>query len=143
MLVLDKQFQETLQRLGLTTEVDQYLAEIVWQRCEAAHANKSSQTAALFKTKTVKQKIKKEKPVLTQNELQFLTDLIKNSQSHDSGFYSTLNFRIQECWLLCDPDDASTSQNFKDLNRMKEFKRRYKEHHNKLCNIQRKLKKMR
>lgn len=138
-MILKNEFNATVDRLGLSEEVDQCLAEIIWERCEAAHANKSSQVAALLKTK--KERIKREG--LSQSEIQFITGMIARTQNLSQDFFHSINNDIQGAWLLCDPDDETTQENFEILNSLKNIKRKAKEEYKKLANVQHKLKKMR
>lgn len=143
-MILKKEFEATVSRLGLDSEVDQTLAEIIWERCEAAHTHRSSQTATLLKpTKKLAKSFQRDTEALTQSELQFLTKFIADVQNKVYLIFPELKYQIQEAWMLCDPDDESTKENFKILNELKTFRNAVKEQNNKISNVQRKLKKMR
>jgi len=139
-MLLKKEFESTVNRLGLDTEVDRCLAEIVWERCEAAHASRSPQTAVLLKTKL--DRIERN-TVLSKSEIQFLTSVLAKAHTWHDGVRKDLAQIIQNHWMLCDPEDETTKETFKQMNKWKNSYRKSKEEFKKLAKIQHKLKKMR
>lgn len=143
-MLLKEHFQETIARLGLDdleSEQERQLAEIIWHRCEAAFMQSSPQTAALLKPRSYGYFTKTER--LTLQEVQFLNQLFAEMLTISSYNLSGLKEGIQECWLLCDPDDSKTKENFDILNKLRTKQRKYKKLHKQLATIQHKLKKSR
>ena len=142
-MLMKSQFQDTMSRLGLdedTNTLERDLAEIVWMRCEAAFLQKSSQTAALLENAKINH-IKQNQ--LNRQEIQFLTTVIAALLSSGHDKMCILKDNIAEAWLLCDPEDKETAENFQYLNRLRNYQRDGKTTMIKLANIQRKLKKLR
>lgn len=139
-MLLKEQFEATIARIGIEDDIDYDLASIIWKRCEDAMIGKASQEPVLLHKQT-KHRTRNEQ--LTLQEIQFLNDLFASMLSIGSYNLSELKAAIQECWLLCDPDDSKTQENFNHLNQLRNFQRRVKKANKQLAEIQRKLKKSR
>lgn len=139
-MLLKEQFEATIARIGIQDDTDYDLASIIWKRCEDAMIGKTSQEPVLLH-KPIKYHTKNEQ--LTLQEIQFLNQLIASMLTISSYNVGELKAAIQECWLLCDPDDNKTQENFEYLNQLRSLQRKFKKSHSQLATIQRKLKKNR
>lgn len=139
-MLLKEQFEATISRIGIDDDNDYDLASIIWKRCEDAMIGKTSQEAALL------HKVSQYQPKgeqLTLQEIQFLNQIFAGMLTISSYNIRELKAVVQECWLLCDPDDDKTQENFEYLNQLRSLQRKFKKSHNQLAAIQRKLKKNR
>ena len=139
-MLLKEQFESTIARIGIDDDTDYDLASIIWKRCEDAMIGKTSQEPVLL---TKPSKFKPATEQLTLQEVQFLNDMFAKMLTIGSENLNAMKDAIQEAWLLCDPDDEKTQENFKLLNDFRTTQRKWKKLHNQLANIQRKLKKSR
>ena len=139
-MLLKEQFEHTIARIGVEDDTDYDLASIIWKRCEDAMIGKTSQEPVLLHKQT-KHHTRSEQ--LTLQEIQFLNAMFAEMLTISSYNISELKAAIQECWLLCDPDDPKTQENFDYLNQLRNLQRKFKKAHSQLAAIQRKLKKSR
>ena len=139
-MLLKEQFEATIARIGIEDDTDYDLASIIWKRCEDAMIGKTSQEPVLLH-KPNKYRTKNEQ--LTLQEIQFLNGMFAEMLTISSYNTNELKAAIQECWLLCDPDDPKTQENFDYLNQLRNLQRKFKKAHSQLAAIQRKLKKSR
>lgn len=140
-MLMKDQFQDTVARLGLdenASSLERDLAELVWMRCESAFLQKSPQKPVLLKKASrLKQKH------LSLTDIQFLTAFFSDVLRHCEVTSQHLKNEIQKVWLLCDPEDEKTKENFEYLNYLRETQRKNKKSINKLADIQHKMKKLR
>lgn len=139
-MLLKEQFEATISRIGVDDDTDYDLASIIWKRCEDAMIGRTSQEPTLLVQQT---KYQPKGEQLTLQEIQFLNQLIASMLTISSYNVGELKAAIQECWLLCDPDDDKTQENFEYLNQLRSLQRKFKKSHTQLATIQRKLKKSR
>lgn len=136
---MKREFLHMVDRMGLE-DAELALAEIVWQKAERAMQGKPVQEAVLLKS----QHIGKSNPhVLSREEVQFLTMMITDMLNTAQVNMYALKAAIQEAWLVCDPEDEKTKQNFEALNHLRSVQRKIAPMMRKLEKIQHKLKKQR
>lgn len=80
---------------------------------------------------------------LTQAELQFLVQLLKDRIGPTQSLARFMKSKCAELYELCDPNDGSTEDDFYYLNFQKDALRYWKNKNNKLSAIQAKLKRAR
>lgn len=136
---MKREFLHMVDRMGLE-DAELALAEIVWQKAERAMQGKPVQEAVLLKSEYVG---KSNPHALSREEVQFLTmiltDMLRTSQQNMRNMRASM----QEVWLLCDPDDEKTQENFEILNYLRSVQRKISPMIRKLEKIQHKLKKQR
>ena len=123
-MLLKQEFFGTCNNLGLE-DGELTLAEIVWERCE-----KATQGNSMYK------------PVLSQSELQYLTDGIAGILRYDEEQLEELKFLIEKLWNKSNPDDPESEVSFTIMNNLRNLQRKLKKTHKTLAVIQHKLKKM-
>lgn len=138
---LKKEFAHMVDRMGLE-DAELSLAEIVWQKAERAMQGLPVQEAVLLKEQFVfaPERTTNE---LTREEVQFMCKFITELLNTGQENMKRLRSDIQAVWLLCDPDDDKTSENFVALNNLRTYQRRVSPMLRKLEKIQHKLKKQR
>jgi hypothetical protein len=139
-MMLKQEFNSIVKRLELDSERDLYLAEIVWEKCEAVHGMRGTQTPALLKKPPVDLSNDKE---LSRSELQFLTGFLRDIQHIGYNSVYALKQDIRDEWEKCDSENKDSYKNFKELNKLRTLHRAVKKQMNKLSLIQNKLKKIR
>ena len=139
-MLLKEQFEATIARIGIQDDTDYDLASIIWKRCEDTMIGKTSQEPVLLH-KPIKYHTKNEQ--LTLQEIQFLNGMFAEMLTISSYNLGELKAAIQEHWLVCDPDNSETQDNFDHLNQLRSLQRKFKKSHSQLATIQRKLKKSR
>lgn len=138
---MKREFLHMVDRMGLE-EAELALAEIVWQKAERAMQGKPAQEAILLKQPYVAIKDYQEHD-LTRQEVQFLSMILADMLGTAQVNMLKLKSKIQEAWLLCDPEDKTTAENFEYLNHLRSHQRRVSAMMRKFEKIQRKLKKSR
>lgn len=138
---LKKEFAHMVDRMGLE-DGELALAEIVWKKAERAMQGLPVQEAVLLKEPLVFAP-ERETNELTREDVQFLTKMLSDMLSIAQCNSETLKAEIQYVWLLCDPDDEETKNNFNTLNSLRNYQRKVGRMTRKLEKIQHKLKKQR
>lgn len=136
---MKREFLHMVDRMGLE-DGELALAEIVWQKAERAMQGKPTQEAVLLKSEYVG---KSNPHALSREEVQFLTMMITDMLNTEQVNMYALKAAIQEVWLVCDPEDEKTKQNFEALNHLRSVQRKIARMMRKLEKIQHKLKKQR
>lgn len=136
---LKKEFTHMVDRMGLE-EAELALAEIVWNKAERAMQGLPMQEATLLKQPFTLEPKSNE---LTREDMQFLTNLITYCLRTGQHATECIKDEIQQVWLLCDPDDDKTKDNFTALNNLRTYQRKVRATMRKLEKIQHKLKKSR
>lgn len=136
---MKREFLHMVDRMGLE-DGELSLAEIVWQKAERAMQGKPTQEAVLLKSEYVG---KSNSNALSREEIQFLSGLLRDMLNTAQTNSAALREIIQEVWLLCDPDDEKTKENFEHLNEIRSYQRKVYAMMRKLEKIQHKLKKQR
>lgn len=138
---MQSEFDMLVNRLGLN-EDEQNLAHVVWSKCEKTMTGKGQDAVLLvepvaFKTKAVP----KAADSLNNQDIDFMVSAFKAALTDGEELKKLLNLSIQQHWLVCDPENKSTEEDFMYLNQLKTAKRKLRLRTNKLASIQRKLKK--
>lgn len=133
-----QEFIDMVNRMGLE-DAELTLAEIVWQKCELATEGKSRQLPKLL----IDKEYVRSANDLTRSEKQWLNSLFAYMLNVGDLNEYTLKVKVQELWDRCDPEDDGTIELFKELNDLKDLRRKFRAQRNKLAIIQRKLKKTR
>ncbi len=142
---MKSEFESLVSRMGLG-EDERTLAEIFWKRAEKAMQGKPSQEAILlggepvnfeFRNTVILHNIE----TLTNEDIDFMISINRVALTKIEEVKKLINRDIQVHWLLCDPDNPNTAEDFAYLNQLKTWKRKIKNQSNKLASIQRKLKK--
>lgn len=142
---MQPEFEILANRMGLAEE-ERNLAEIVWKQCEKTMTGKGGQTAVLFGGEVVNFETRStvilhNVEFLTNEDIDFMVSINRNALTQIEEVKKLLNLDIQKHWLLCDPDNPDTIEDFAWLNALKTLKRKIKHQSNTLASIQRKLKK--
>lgn len=142
---MKSEFESLVERMGLG-EDERTLAEIFWKRAEKAVQGKPSQEAFLLGGEPVNFEVRNTVILhniefLTNEEVDFMVSVNRQVLTNIEEAKKLLNQDIQRHWLLCDPDNPNTADDFDYLNQLKTWKRKIKNQSNKLAGIQRKLKK--
>ena len=142
---MKSEFDNLVQRMGLG-EDERTLAEIFWKRAEKAVQGKPSQEAVLLGGEPVNFEVRNTVILhniefITNEEIDFMVSVNRQVLTNIEEAKKLLNQDIQRHWLLCDPDNPNTVDDFDYLNQLKTWKRKIKNQSNKLAGIQRKLKK--
>lgn len=142
---MKSEFESLVERMGLG-EDERTLAEIFWKRAEKAVQGKPSQEAMLLGGEPVSFEFRKtvvlhQIETITNEEVDFLVSVNRQVLTNIEEAKKLLNHDIQRHWLLCDPDNPNTADDFDYLNQLKTWKRKIKRQSNMLAGIQRKLKK--
>lgn len=142
---MKSEFESLVERMGLG-EDERTLAEIFWKRAEKAVQGKPSQEAFLLGGEPVNFEVRNTVILhniefLTNEEIDFMVSVNRQVLTNIEEAKKLLNQDIQRHWLLCDPDNPNTADDFDYLNQLKTWKRKIKNQSNKLAGIQRKLKK--
>jgi hypothetical protein len=136
---MKKEFIHMVDRMGLE-DGELALAEIVWKKAERAMQGMPTQEPVLLKPE---RKVKKKEKLLTNEEIQFLTGLLKNLLCRGNLSNQLLKDEIQQVWLACNPEDENTKDAFEALNILRSYQRKVYTQFRKLEQIQSKLKKQR
>ncbi len=136
---MKREFLHMVDRMGLE-DGELSLAEIVWQKAERAMQGKPTQEAVLLKAEHT---IESNPHVLSRQEVQFLTMMITDMLNTAQINMYKLKQATQNAWLLCDPEDETTKENFEGLNHLRSYQRKISPMMRKLEKIQHKLKKQR
>lgn len=136
---MKREFLHMVDRMGLE-DGELALAEIVWQKAERAMQGKPTQEPVLLKSQHFG---KSNENSLSREEVQFLTMMITDLLNTAQINMSALKVSIQEAWLVCDPEDEKTKENFEALNNLRSHQRKISPMMRKLEKIQHKLKKQR
>jgi hypothetical protein len=146
LMILKPEFANMVDRMGLE-DGELALAEIVWQRCEKAMQQKPQQEAVLVSDKLQKflqtYAYNHRSVALTTDELHWLTTMFTTFLRLGEDNLAAIKEEIQGAWLLCDPDDPKTEDNFAYLNELRTIQQKWKKSHKRLSSIQTKLKKNR
>jgi hypothetical protein len=142
---MQPEFEILANRMGLAEE-ERNLAEIVWKHCEKTMTGKGGQEAVLlggepFNFEVRNTVILHKLETITDEEIDFMVSINRQVLTQVEEVKKLLNHDIQKHWLLCDPDNPDTIEDFKWLNGLKGLKRKVKYQGNRLASIQRKLKK--
>lgn len=142
---MKSEFDGLVERMGLG-EDERTLAEIFWKRAEKAIQGKPSQEAFLLGGEPVNFEVRStvilhNVEFLTNEEIDFMVSTYRGALTQIEEVKKLLNRDIQRHWLLCDPDNPATADDFDYLNGLKALKRKIKRQGNTLAGIQRKLKK--
>lgn len=142
---MKSEFDNLVQRMGLG-EDERTLAEIFWKRAEKAVQGKPSQEALLLGGEPINFEVRNtvilhKLETITDEEIDFMVSINRNVLTQIEEVKKLLNRDIQKHWLLCDPDNPDTLEDFEWLNGLKGLKRKVKYQGNRLASIQRKLKK--
>ena len=140
---MKSEFDNLVERMGLG-EDERTLAEIFWKRAEKALQGKPLQEATLLGGQPLNLVLFKfaDKDDLTQDELNFMIWLNRNTLNNVNEMKMFINQTIKTEWKNCNPDDPMTQGNFEMMNDYKDMQRKMKRQTNMLSSIQRKLKKM-
>lgn len=136
---MKREFLHMVDRMGLE-DGELALAEIVWQKAERAMQGKPTQEAVLLKSEFTPVR---QPEILTREEIQFLSGVLRDMLNTAQINSARLREVIQEVWLLCDPDDEKTKENFEHLNEIRSYQRKVYAMMRKFEKIQHKLKKLR
>ncbi len=136
---MKREFLHMVDRMGLE-DGELALAEIVWQKAERAMQGKPVQEAVLLKSEFTPAR---QPQALTREEMQFLSGVLRDMLNVAQNNMVGLRGAIQEAWLLCDPDDEKTEENFQLLNQLRTYQRKVSVMMRKFEKIQHKLKKLR
>lgn len=142
---MQPEFEILANRMGLAEE-ERNLAEIVWKQCEKTMTGKGGQDAVLlggepFNFEVRNTVILHNIEFLTNEDIDFMVSINRGALTQIEEVKKLLNLDIQRHWLLCDPDNPATANDFDYLNCLKSLKRKIKRQGNTLASIQRKLKK--
>lgn len=142
---MKSEFEALVERMGLG-EDERALAEIFWKRAEKAVQGKPSQEAFLLGGEPVNFEVRStvilhNVEFLTNEEIDFMVSTYRGALTQIEEVKKLLNRDIQKHWMLCDPDNPDTIEDFEWLNGLKTLKRKIKRQGNTLAGIQRKLKK--
>jgi hypothetical protein len=142
---MKSEFDSLVERMGLG-EDERTLAEIFWKRAEKSVQGKPTQEALLLGGEPVNFEVRNTVilhniETLTNEDIDFLVSINRVALTRVEEVKKLINRDIQVHWLLCDPDNPNTLEDFAYLNQLKSWKRKLKIQSNKLSSIQRKLKK--
>ena len=113
------EFNRCCETLGLEDfELD--LAALVWQRCERVMQGQTTQQAVLLGQKQIPVRIKVQvDEAFSQQELQMLYDRFREENRWKQAIVAAKKDRAAVLWEKCDKADATTAEDFIQMNKHK------------------------
>jgi hypothetical protein len=138
-MILEKEFNNVCNKMGLIEDTDLDIARIVWTKAELAMQGKPLQSASLL----TKPFTPKESDELTYSEAQYLKTFLAGIITIMEDKSKEFNVAIQKAWEMADADEDTelSREAFKALNKLRDDRRYLRKYTKKFSEIQRKLKK--